>query len=154
MPSPMTDDRKFDELLMDSYRRSVGEALVPAEYGTQAEAVRWLYQEAPFCVLAHDLSPDPVFVYVNKSTQRAFEYSQDEFIGMPSRLSAGPPDRSERQELMDAVRAQGFVTGYRGLRVAKSGRQFWIEDVTIWNIVDEKRVRHGQAALIRRCVDA
>jgi hypothetical protein len=30
---------------------------------------RWLYEEAPYCVLAHNTDPDPVFVYANKTAQ-------------------------------------------------------------------------------------
>jgi hypothetical protein len=42
----------------------------------------------------------------------------------------------------------GRVEGYRGLRVARSGRLFWIEDVRLWNVVDDTGERRGQAALL------
>ncbi|ABW14794.1 conserved hypothetical protein [Parafrankia sp. EAN1pec] len=41
---------------------------------------------APFGLLAHDASTDPLFVYANKTAQQRFEYTWDEFVGMPSRL--------------------------------------------------------------------
>ena len=87
--------------------------------------------------------------YANRAAQQCFEYSWDEFIGMPSRLSAEPGPRAERQGFMAAVLTQGYVSGYRGLRVAKSGRRFWIEETTVWNLIDAESVPVGQAALIR-----
>ena len=54
----------------------------------------------------------------------------------PSRLSAEAPDRAERQALLDAVARNGFMTGYRGLRIASTGRRFWIEDGIVWELLD------------------
>jgi hypothetical protein len=34
------------------------------------------------------------------------------------------------------------------MRVTKSGERFWIEGVTVWQLLDEKGKRHGQAALL------
>ena len=145
-------DVTFAKLLADSYAKLVGEPLVPATM-TGAEAAVWLYQ-APFGLLAHDTSPDPVFVYANHTAQKHFEYSWDEVIGLPSRYSAGEEDRAARRVFLDAVRSQGYTHQYRGLRVAKSGRQFWIDDVTLWNLVNPEATLVGQAALIRRWTDA
>jgi hypothetical protein len=145
-------DASFADLLAASYATAVGERLVP-EGVTGAEAAVWLY-EAPFGLLAHDTSPDPLFVYANLTAQKRFEYGWDEFVGLPSRLSAGGQAREERHLFMDAVRRQGYVDGYRGLRVAKPGRLFWIEDVTVWNILGPESALVGQAALVRRWADA
>ena len=97
-------------------------------------------------MLAHDNGPDPKFVYANRCAQACFEYDWDEMVSMPSRLSAEAPDRAERQALLDAVAERGFMSGYRGLRVAKSGRHFIIENGIVWELVDQNGVRHGQAA--------
>ena len=130
------------DLLSGSYLRSTGTPLAPAGQGSD-----WLYREAPFGVLAHDGGADPRFIYANLEAQTCFEYSWSEIIGMPSRLSAGPADRAERQRLLDAVRRDGFVRGYRGLRIAKSGRHFWIEDGIVWQLSDDAGIERGQAAL-------
>jgi PAS domain S-box-containing protein len=143
----------FCALLNGSYQRLVGTPMADRELGT-AEGARWLYSDAPFCLLAHDTSADPTFVYANRAAQRRFGYDWEEFVGLPSRLSAGEPDRHERAEFMATVRRQGYIDDYRGLRVAKSGAQFWIEDATVWNLIDEDGSLHGQAALIRRWTDA
>jgi hypothetical protein len=143
-----TREESFAELLTSSYRKLVGEELVPEGPGVGER----LYQ-APFGLLAHDTSPDPVFVYANLWVQRLFEYDWDEFVGLASRLSAGQEDREARRVLLENVQSQGFTRDYRGPRVAKSGRQFWIEDVTVWNLLDAEGVRVGQAALIRSWQD-
>ena len=141
------DPDALPRLILDSHERLVGTCLAPA-------GVRWLYETAPFCVVAHDTAADPRFVYANRAAQRCFEYSWEEFTALPSRLSAGPADRAERQALLDQVARTGWASGYRGLRVAKSGRRFWIEDGTVWQLVDAAGVVRGQAATFPRWRDA
>ncbi|GHF45631.1 PAS domain S-box-containing protein [Amycolatopsis bartoniae] len=145
----MKRDEDFAQLLNSSHERVVGRPLLP---GGSPDA-RWLYEDAPFVLLAHDTSDDPLFVYANRMAQRCFEYSWDEFVGLPSRLSAEAPDRDERDRLMAGVRRQGFVESYRGLRIAKSGRRFWLEDATVWNLVDADGALRGQAARVPRWSD-
>ncbi len=151
MPSAFEHD--FIKLLIGSHAQLVGLPLLASGLSVQA-AARWLYDDADFCVLAHNADPDPLFVYANMAAQRCFEYSWGEFIHLPSRLSAEAGDQAERQRVLEAVSRDGYATGYRGLRIAKSGRRFWIEDVTVWNLIDERGVRHGQAATYRRWRDA
>jgi hypothetical protein len=132
---------RFFELLTESYARVVGAPLVPP-----GKDARWLYRDAPFAVLAHGTDPDPSFIYANKAAQACFEYSWEEFLSLPSRLSAEPSDRAERQALLEEVQRHGFMSGYRGLRIAKSGRRFIIEDGAVWELTDRDGTRHGQAA--------
>jgi hypothetical protein len=158
VPLASPQDAWFGELLTTSYRQVVGEPLVvgeslPEDGRSGGDTARWLYQDAPFCLLAHDTGEDPRFVYANVMAQRCFEYSWAEFVGMPSRLSAEAPDREDRQKFLDAVQRQGFVSDYRGVRIAKSGRRFWIEQATVWNLIDHEGIRQGQAALIRSWSD-
>jgi PAS domain-containing protein len=140
---------EFFELLSGSYSRLVGTPLV--EPGCDAT---WLYLEAPFAVLVHNTDPDPRFIYANRTAQDCFEYSWDELVQLRSRLSAEAPDRAERQRLLDAVASRGYVSGYAGLRIAKSGRRFWIRDGVIWQLTDERGALHGQAAIFRSWQDA
>lgn len=149
---PFPTDEGFAALLAGSYRRVVGRPLLPESVSAR-DAPRWLYEHAPFILLAHDTAPDPVFIYANRTAQRRFEYGWTEFIGLPSRLSAEQPSRDGRQALLNEVSRRGFVDGYQGLRIAKSGRRFRIEETTIWNLVDADGVLHGQAALVPRWTD-
>jgi hypothetical protein len=134
----------FFELLTESYARLVGQPLVPP-----SSDAGWLYREAPFAVLAHSTEDDPKFIYANKAAQACFEYSWEEFLSLPSRLSAEVQDRAERKKLLEEVARNGFMTGYSGLRVAKSGRRFIIEGGIVWELIDQTGKRHGQAATFR-----
>lgn len=141
-------DPSFAELLLDSHRRLVGRPLIDTTASEEPTA-QWLYRAAPFCLLAHDSRVDPCFVYANKTAQACFGYSWDEFVGLPSRLSAEASNRAERQRLLEAVTRDGYIDHYRGLRIAKSGRRFWIEHAIVWELRDEHGARHGQAAMFR-----
>jgi hypothetical protein len=146
-PAPALSD-EFFRLLTDSYAAAVGKPLVAG-----AKDAAWLYGKAPFAVLAHDTQADPVFIYANVAAQRCFEYSWDEFVTIPSRLSAEAPNRDERQRLLEAVARDGFISNYSGRRVAKSGRRFWIEGGTVWQLNDANGAHRGQAALFTSCTD-
>ncbi len=145
-------DPALSRLILSSYERVTGSSLLPSGMG-DVEAVGWLYEAAPFCVLAHDTASDPRFVYANVAAQRCFEYSWAEFTQLPSRLSAEAPNRTERQSLLDQVARQGYASGYRGLRISRSGRRFWIEDGTGWQLTDAAGAVHGQAAVFPRWQD-
>ena len=63
-----------------------------------------------------------------------------------ARLPAETQDQAERQRILDRVRRDGFMSGYRGVRIAKSGRRFIIADGVVWEMIDKQGTRHGQAA--------
>lgn len=151
MQETVVNDRSVDEaffnLLSSSYFRFTKTPLVPHTQDA-SNAALWLYENAPFGLVAHNTDPDPRFVYANVTAQKCFEYSWHEFTMVHSRFSAEAPDREERQRLLEAAERDGFITDYRGIRVAKSGRRFWIDDVTLWQLVDESGALRGQAALI------
>jgi hypothetical protein len=149
----LSTDPDFFELLTGSYARLLGAPLVPLEYD-EGNPMLWLYEQAPFCVLAHNTDPDPIFIYGNRAAQKCFEFTWEELTSLRSRLSAEEPNREERQRLLELVQRQGFATGYRGLRIAKSGRRFWIENVTVWQLLDRAGALHGQAAVYRQWRDA
>jgi PAS domain-containing protein len=140
-------DPGFFKLLSNSYSRLLGKPLVP-ESVSHEDAPRWLYENASFGLLAHNTNADPVFVYGNLTVQKLFEYDWDELTRLPSRLSAEAPDRDERQAFLEQVERDGFVCAYRGMRVTKSGKRFWIDNVVVWQLHDDAGVYRGQAALI------
>ena len=145
-PGSTGPDAAISAIVLESFARIVGRPLVPAGLDG-GQAIRWLYEDAPYCVLAHDTAADPRFVYANKAAQRCFEYPWTEFAGLPSRLSAEAPDRAERQAFLDKVARDGFTDGYKGLRVSRSGRRFFIKDATVWQLTDGRGVLHGQGAM-------
>ena len=72
----------------------------------------------------------------------------DEFIRLPSRLSAEPLVQAERDRLLARGRARGFIDDYQGVRIAKDGTRFRISGAVVWMVVVEGAT-HGQAALFR-----
>jgi PAS domain-containing protein len=141
----LSHDPDFFDLLVSSYRCTVGSEPAFLEHGTHRSA-DWLYAQASHPVLAHNTDPDPRFIYANRAAQTAFEYDWDEITSLPSRLSAEPVDREERQRLLDSVARHGFATGYSGIRIAKSGRRFLIEAGVVWQLIDRDGAVRGQAA--------
>jgi hypothetical protein len=142
----LRNDLAFSQLVANSYARLTGCPLVPKQIDP-ADAARWLYEDAPFCMLAHNKDPDPRFIYANLTAQECFEYSWDEFLSLPSRLLAEAVNRQDRQRLLDAVCRDGVVTDYSALRVSASGRRFLIEKGTVWQLIDADGISRGQAAL-------
>ncbi|MEV6285610.1 MEKHLA domain-containing protein [Kribbella sp. NPDC051770] len=134
-------DNEFFDLLTGSYQRLVG-----APLGDDLD-------NADYGLLAHDTSADPLFTYANATALRLFEYSAEEFRGLPSRLSAEPDRQEDRDEFLKRVEKNGFGSGYSGVRISKSGRRFRIENVTLWNLVDADGASHGQAARIGSWTD-
>lgn len=152
------EDPLFFSLLVESYRRITGQQppFLAAPFlppGAKPSA-RWLYAEAPVCVLAHNTAPDPHFIYANRCAQVLFGYTFDEITALPSRLSAEEPARGERQRLLDEVATKGFATGYSGVRIAKSGRRFRIENGVLWQLKAQDGTLYGVAATFASWRDA
>ncbi|KAJ3289968.1 MEKHLA-domain-containing protein [Rhizoclosmatium globosum] len=109
---------------------------------------------APFPVLSHTGTPtstnDPTFTYANARALSLFQYPLEEFIGLPSRLSASAgTDRDVREVMMRNVAERGYSLGVTGVRVAKGGKEFRLVDAVVWNVMDEDGVSViGQAAAL------
>ncbi len=130
------------KLLLDSHRSLLKRDLLDP---STAEIGRALY-EAPMVVLAHDTAADPVFFYGNLAAQQLFEMGWEELVQLPSRFSAEQVAREERQRLLDLVTRQGYIDNYAGVRIAKSGKRFLIEQATVWNLLGPEGQVVGQAA--------
>lgn len=131
------------ELLLESYERLLHAPLIPL--GDRVQRAKALY-ESPVVLVSHDARADPVFNYANLAAQRLFELDWHGFVALPSRLSAGPVHRDERQRLLATVTRQGYIDDYSGIRVASSGRQFRIAQATVWNLTRADGTYIGQAA--------
>lgn len=133
-------------LLADSYRRVTGRQLI-ADSAFTGEGLAGALFEAPFVLVSHNTAEDPLFNYGNRPALQLFELDWDVFIRLPSRLSAEAQNREERQRLMTRVTQDGFIDDYRGIRVSSTGKRFWIENATVWNIIDARGDYRGQAAM-------
>ena len=135
------DMRSRLDLIAASYQRLTGRQLAPPA-GDPARAL-WT---APRVIVAHGIEADPIFFFGNRAALDQFEMSLERFAAMPSRLSAEPMLREERQALLDRVARHGFVDDIAGIRISATGRRFRIERGTVWNLIDEHGSVHGQAA--------
>ncbi len=135
-------------LILASHRRLTGRDLVTPAAATAAGAIaaqaRALHG-APVVVLSHGIESDPILNYGNAAALALWEMPWESFTRMPSRLTAEPTERVERDRQLAAAAAAGVIEGYSGIRISSSGRRFRIAGATIWNLVDEQGWRRGQA---------
>lgn len=132
--------------LRTSYQRCTGKPLIdPAIDDEQAPAV---LDAAPFALLSHGTEADPLFNYGNRCALQLFELTWEAFTQLPSRLSAEPLLREERERLLARVAQHGYIADYSGVRISSSGRRFMIRNATVWNMQDEEGNACGQAALL------
>lgn len=143
-PRRKSDWIEQTQLILRSFENYLGRPLL-ARTGDRAQDARQLY-EAPFVVVSHGTQADPIFNYGNRVALDLWEMTIEEWIVLPSRLSAEPMVREDRAELLARALQKGYAADYRGIRVSKTGQRFLIEDAIIWNLVDEQGVRRGQAA--------
>jgi hypothetical protein len=61
----LASDPDFFDLLVSSYRRTVGGEPAFLDHARHP-SVEWLYQTASHCVLAHNTDPDPRFIYASR----------------------------------------------------------------------------------------
>lgn len=135
----------YSNLLAESFLRLTGQPLLPSG----SDLAQRLY-EAPFALISHGVQADPIFCYGNRTAQQLWQMSWDEFVAMPSRLSAEPMIQEERDLLLLEAQTKGYVDSYEGIRIASTGQRFKIQDLVLWNVIDAFGVQHGQACVIRR----
>lgn len=144
-PSDVSLDKRL-RLIVASCQRLTGKPLID-HVPMDAFALRSAVWNAPRAIVAHGTEDDPIFFYGNRLALQLFETDFAEFARLPSRLSAEPLAQETRVKLLEKVTRQGYVDDYSGMRIAKSGRSFLITDTTVWNLVDESGIYHGQAAV-------
>jgi hypothetical protein len=58
--------------------------------------------------------------------------------------------REARAEFLHQVATNGYIDDYSGVRIAKDGSRFLIEQATVWNVIDIETKEHfGQAVIIK-----
>ncbi|TAJ98226.1 MAG: MEKHLA domain-containing protein [Candidatus Manganitrophaceae bacterium] len=136
------------ERLLRSFTHWTGrELLAPADsFSRLAERLF----HAPFVVVSHGTEPDPILNYGNQTALALWETPWETFTQTPSRLTAEPVSREERARLLEEVTRKGFIDHYRGIRISRTGRRFFIEQAVVWNLLDEENRYCGQAATFFR----
>ena len=132
------------DLLERSYFQLLGESLLANRKEGESLAEQLFY--APFILLSHDISADPLFNYANKAALELFEIEWQQLIRTPSRLSAEPVNQEQRERLLAQVSKSGFISNYQGIRISQTGKRFRIKNAVVWNLFDRKGEYQGQAA--------
>ena len=134
----------LSQQILDSYARWVGSELLNRA-GSQLDQAQRLFQ-SPFVVVAHGIEQDPLLCYGNATALDLWKITIPQLLETPSRKTAEPVHRDERSRLLARTQRDGFVDDYRGIRIATNGQRFLIDRATVWNVVNAKGTRIGQAA--------
>jgi hypothetical protein len=137
---------QHSQRLLNSFQHWTGRSLL----SQQPENFTQALFEAPFVVVSHGTEADPIFNYGNRHALALWELDWHTFIRLPSRQSAAPIEREARAQLLAEAKEKGYISNYRGIRTSSRGRQFWIEDVILWDVLDEQQQPCGQAATFDR----
>ncbi len=102
-------------------------------------------------VLAHDGAdpsgdPGPCLTYANRAALALWRRPWAEQVGMPSRLTAEPAERSGRAQMLMNAQEQHAISGYCGIRIDSQGRRFQIHNARLWTLRDRNNQACGQAA--------
>ncbi|HCF25996.1 MAG TPA: MEKHLA domain-containing protein [Cyanobacteria bacterium UBA11049] len=154
----MTSDRLFpwqqqaiinhSQRLLHSFQHWTGRSLLEVN-GSPVEIAQALF-EAPFVLVSHGTEADPIFNYGNRRALELWEFSWEDFTQMPSRKCVEPVKQEERDRLLAAAATKGYIDNYSGVRISSTGKRFQIEDVILWNVLDEQNQRCGQAAVFSK----
>ncbi|MCS7029909.1 MAG: MEKHLA domain-containing protein [Gloeomargarita sp. SKYG116] len=146
-PWQRPDVQTHSQRLISSFRHWTGQRLMDASLDLEALAYGLFH--APWVLVSHDTQPDPCFNYGNQAALDLWETTWDQWIGLPSRLSAADEYQPERAQLLQQVKTQGWAQGYRGVRISRKGRRFQFQNAIVWNVLDDQGQFYGQAAMFR-----
>lgn len=131
--------------LLLSFQYWTGESLLSLK-GDRKILAQALF-EAPFVVISHGTETDPILNYGNRQALDLWQMGWEAFTQMPSRCTAEPAERQERARLLTQAKNRGLTRNYQGVRITSTGQRFWIENATIWTVLDEQEHPCGQAAM-------
>ena len=130
--------------LLTSFSSLLGRDLI-LRHGNIEEQSHALFH-TPSVIVSHGIEDDPILNYGNEAALCLWEMTWDELVQTPSRKTAEPINRAEREKLLTRTRHNGYIDDYSGVRISKTGKRFKIERAIIWNISDAHSQYCGQAA--------
>jgi hypothetical protein len=154
-PSPSNNYHQEHILMMlENLKRWANYDLIE-EYGFSLATLGEQVFNADFYLLSHNTAADPVLTYGNQQVLARWEVSWAELTTMHSSNTAKPIDRSQRSIFMAQVKAHNYISGYSGVRVSKTGKEFEILDGIVWNLFADNGDFYGQAAWFKsvKCQD-
>jgi hypothetical protein len=134
-------------LMLTSHHRAWGKPLVAGTGANRSrrQAAQELFTAATV-VLAHDGAEDPRLIYANRAALTLWRRRWQQMVGMPSRLTAEPLERSARAVALARALSSEAIAGYGGIRIDSCGRRFRIEAARLWTLRNEEGFPCGQAA--------
>ena len=120
---------QWTQRLLDSYRHWMGTELLERTGDPELQAHALF--ESPVVVVSHGMQTDPVLNYGNRMALKLWEMTWEQLIETPSRLTAEPVNRAEREWMLEQARVRGDLDTYRGVRISRSGRRFLVEGAVI-----------------------
>jgi MEKHLA domain. len=130
--------------LLTSYRHWTGQELIDRAGSANVQAEELF--SAPFIVVSHDGQADPILNYGNRAALNLWEVTWEDLCRTPSRLTAEPIDQVERARMLAEAQIRGYIPEYRGVRISKTGRRFFVEHALVWNVLNGDGKMVGQAA--------
>ncbi|ELS33443.1 MULTISPECIES: MEKHLA domain-containing protein [Pseudanabaena] len=134
------------QLLLYSFHHWTGNDLIPITDRQSPLAIANSLFNANFVVVSHGTQADPILNYGNQKALDLWKMDWQTLTSTPSRYTAEPIERSEREQLLAQAKLQGYISNYRGIRIASNGDRFYIDQAIIWNVVDKNNKLWGQAA--------
>jgi len=134
------------QLLLYSFHHWTGDDLIPiTNHQSPLETANLIFN-ADFVIVSHGTQADPILNYGNQKALDLWKMDWQTLTSTPSRYTAEPMERSEREQLLAQAKSQGYISNYRGIRIASNGDRFYIDRAIIWNVVDQQGKLWGQAA--------
>ena len=134
------------QLLLYSFHHWTGDDLIQIPSNCSPQEIANLLFNADFIVVSHGTQADPIFNYGNQKALDLWQMDWQTFISTPSRYTVQPIEHEDREQLLAQAKSQGYVSNYRGIRIASNGDRFYINNVILWNVVDKEGKLWGQAA--------
>lgn len=134
----------WTQIILNSYQKLLGKDLIDRQVSEEEQAKNLFFSS--FAVLSHGTQSDPIYNYGNQIALQLWERDWDELMKMPSCLSVEVILREDRQKILEATQKQGFIENFQGIRLSKTGKRYKINDITLWNLIDEHDCYCGQAA--------
>jgi hypothetical protein len=130
--------------LLNSFKALTSDDLIDRTPSIEIQANNLFH--ANFVMVSHGTQPDPIFNYGNQTALDLWEFDWEHFLKLPSRLSAEPMAQIDRDRLLLEAKNNGYIQNYRGVRISRTGKRFWVENATIWTVTDSHGKEIGQAA--------
>jgi hypothetical protein len=134
----------WSQILVDSFEQITGNKLID-KLETPEKLAEALFF-APFAIASHGIQTDPILNYGNQTALKLWETTWDNFILMPSRLTAEAVNRETRADMLEQAATKGYIDNYRSVRISTTGKRFLIERAIVWNLQDRGGNKCGQAA--------